>query len=120
MPAPNVVPALARLPDAPTLRYDPRNETETRSLLVKYAQAVTLALQTLLSPSTGRAVLVAGSATVSTADIRDDSNVQLTAQVAGGTPGFLVVGARVAGTSFVITSSNVADTSTVGWEIRRP
>lgn len=63
----------------------------------------------------GTATLVAGVATVSTTAVAADSNIQLTPQSAGGTPGWLRVSARTAGTSFTITSSSNTDTSVVGW-----
>lgn len=68
----------------------------------------------------GTGVLVAGVLTVNTAMVTANSRIFLTSQVDGGTPGFLRVTARVAGTSFTVTSSSVADTSTFAWEIIEP
>lgn len=68
----------------------------------------------------GRATLVAGTVTVSTNAITANSEVFLTCQTAGGTPGFLRKGTVVAATSFVITSSSASDTSVVGWMIVEP
>ena len=68
----------------------------------------------------GRATLVAGAATVATTSVSAASEVFLTCQTPGGTPGFLRVSARVAGTSFTITSSSGTDTSVVGWFIVEP
>lgn len=68
----------------------------------------------------GLAVLVAGTVTVNTTAVTANSRIQLTSQVDGGTPGFQRVSARVAGTSFTITSSNAADTSSVAWLIVEP
>jgi hypothetical protein len=65
----------------------------------------------------GTAVLVAGTVTVATTAVTANSSIFLTSQVDGGTPGFLRITAKTAGTSFVITSSNGADTSTVAWII---
>ena len=65
----------------------------------------------------GRAVLVAGTVTVNTAEVFASDNIHLTQVVTGGTPGHLSVGTIVAGTSFVINSSSGTDTSTVFWEI---
>lgn len=65
----------------------------------------------------GRAVLVAGTVTISTAEVIASDNIQLTCVLVGGTQGILSVGTIVAGTSFVINSSNAADTSTVYWKI---
>lgn len=63
----------------------------------------------------GTAVLVGGTVTVSNTSVTALTRIQLTSQVDGGTPGWLRVSARVAGTSFTITSSSATDTSTVAW-----
>lgn len=68
----------------------------------------------------GVATLVAGAATVNTTEVTANSRIQLTSQVDGGAPGFLRVSARVAGTSFTITSSSGTDTSTVAWFMVEP
>lgn len=68
----------------------------------------------------GTAVLVAGTVTVSNTSVTANSRIFLTSQVDGGTPGFVRVSARTAGTSFTITSSNAADTSTIAYEIFEP
>lgn len=68
----------------------------------------------------GTAVLVAGTVTVADTSVTANSRILLTSQADGGSPGFLRVSARVAGTSFTITSSNAADTSTVAYEIFEP
>lgn len=68
----------------------------------------------------GRAVLVAGTKVVTTSAVTASSNIFLTTNVPGGTPGWLQVSARSAGTSFTILSSAGADTSTVSWLIVEP
>jgi hypothetical protein len=68
----------------------------------------------------GTAVLVAGAATVATTAVGATSRVYVCSQVDGGTPGWLRVSARTAGTSFTITSSSATDTSTVAWVIIDP
>lgn len=68
----------------------------------------------------GTAVLVAGTVTVSTTAVTASSRIFLTHQNNSGTPGFLSVTAKTASTSFIITSSNAADTSTVAWIIFEP
>jgi len=68
----------------------------------------------------GTAVLVAGTVTVANSAITANTRIFLTSQVDGGTVGFLRVSARVASTSFTITSSNVLDTSTVAWFYTEP
>lgn len=68
----------------------------------------------------GRATLVAGTLVVPTTSVTALSEVFLTCQTPGGTPGFLRVSARTAGTSFTILSSSGTDTSVVGWFIVEP
>lgn len=68
----------------------------------------------------GVATLVAGTVTVANTAITANSRIFLTSQVDGGTPGFVRVASRIAGTSFTITSSNAADTSTIAYEIFEP
>lgn len=65
----------------------------------------------------GTALLVAGTVTVANTAVTATSRIFLTSQVDGGTPGFLRVSTRVAGTSFTILSSSNTDTSTVAYEI---
>lgn len=66
-------------------------------------------------PLSGRAVLTAGTATVTSTAVTDTSDIFLTSQADGGTPGWLRVSARVPGASFTITSSSNLDHSTVAW-----
>ena len=68
----------------------------------------------------GTATLTAGSATVSTTSVAANSRIYLTSNADGGTPGWLRVSTRTAGTSFTITSSSATDTSTVAWIIFDP
>lgn len=68
----------------------------------------------------GTATLVAGAATVSTTAVTATSRIFVLSQVDGGTPGYLRVSTRTAGTSFVITSGSALDTSTVAWMIVEP
>ena len=68
----------------------------------------------------GTAVLVGGTVTVANTSVTADTRIFLTSQVDGGTPGFLRVSARNAGTDFTITSSTGADTSTVAWVMFEP
>jgi hypothetical protein len=68
----------------------------------------------------GTAVLVAGTVTVANTSVTASSRILLTSNLDGGTPGFVRVSSRVAGTSFTITSSNAADTSTIAYEIFEP
>lgn len=63
------------------------------------------------------ATLAAGTVTVPSTAVTASSNIFLTSQADGGTPGFLRISARTPGTSFTITSSNGADTSKVAWVI---
>lgn len=69
----------------------------------------------------GIATLVAGTVTVANTSVTANSRIFLTGQSDnGGTPGSLRISARVAGTSFTITSSSGADTSVVAYEIFEP
>lgn len=68
----------------------------------------------------GTATLVAGQAVVSNTSVTSTSRIFLTSQADGGTPGFLRVSTRTAGTSFTIQSSSASDTSTVAYEIFEP
>lgn len=68
----------------------------------------------------GTAVLVGGTVTVANTAVTANSRILLTSQVDGGTPGFVRVSTRVAGTSFTIKSSSTTDTSTIAYEIFEP
>jgi len=68
----------------------------------------------------GLAVLVGGTVTVSTTKVTTNSRILLTNNASSGTPGFLYINARVANTSFTITSSSGTDTSSVMWTIIEP
>lgn len=68
----------------------------------------------------GVATLVGGTVTVANTSVTANTRIQLTSQADGGTPGFLRVSARVAGTSFTITSSSGTDTSTVAYLMTEP
>ena len=61
--------------------------------------------------------MTAGTITISTTAVTASSLIFLTHKTLGGTQGILSVGTIVAGTSFVINSSNAADTGTVNWWI---
>ena len=68
----------------------------------------------------GKSTLVGGTVTVSNATITNNTRIFLTNQNGAGTPGFLYVSARSAGTSFTITSSSGTDTSDVAWLLVEP
>lgn len=68
----------------------------------------------------GTATLVAGSVVVANTSVTANSRIFLTSQADGGAPGFLRVSARVAGTSFTVTSSSGTDTSTFAYEMFEP
>ena len=63
----------------------------------------------------GTATLASGTVTVTTAAVTAGSRILLTSQ--GAPTGALRVSARTAGTSFTITSSNIADAGPVAWVI---
>lgn len=68
----------------------------------------------------GTATLVAGTVLVATTEVTANSRIFLTAQTSGAAPGALRVSARVAATSFTITSTSGTDTSSVAWMIVEP
>lgn len=70
--------------------------------------------------TSGAATLVGGVATVTTAAVTANSMIFLSNSGAAGTLGILAVSARTPGTSFVITSLNVLDTSVVSWMLLEP
>jgi hypothetical protein len=66
-------------------------------------------------------VTLAGTTTVvSNTSVTANSRIQLTGQADGGTPGWIRVSTRTAGTSFTITSSSSSDASVVAYEIFEP
>ncbi|MFF3416820.1 hypothetical protein ACFYW9_19285 [Streptomyces sp. NPDC002698] len=68
----------------------------------------------------GLTTLVAGTVTVNTTAVGANSRIMLTIQTASGSVGSVYVNNRTAGSSFVIKSTNAADTSTVAWVILDP
>lgn len=68
----------------------------------------------------GTATLAAGVILVNTTAVTATSRIFLTGQTTGGTAGELRISARVAGTSFTITSSSATDTRSVAWLIIQP
>lgn len=70
----------------------------------------------------GTATLVGGTVTVSNTSITTSSRIFLTVQSLGtvSAPKAVAVTARVASTSFTITSSDATDTSVVAYEIFEP
>ncbi|MFD4547275.1 glycosyl hydrolase family 28-related protein [Streptomyces sp. NPDC058466] len=68
----------------------------------------------------GTAVLVGGTKAVATTAVTATSRIYVTSNADGGTPGWLRVSTRTAGTSFTIQSSSASDTSTVAWMIVEP
>ena len=67
-----------------------------------------------------KVTLTAGEFLMLDANASTNEVATLTAQVIGGTPGFLYVSAITNGSARVITSSSATDTSTVGVIIRNP
>ncbi len=66
-------------------------------------------------PNQGSATLAAGTKTVTNANVTSSSIITLSNCGVGGTAGILSLGTVTPGTSFVINSSNAADTSKVCW-----
>jgi len=65
----------------------------------------------------GKSTMVLGTVTVNTTQVTASSIILLTPQETGTLAGTVRVSARVNGTSFTITSSNLTDTAEVGWLI---
>jgi hypothetical protein len=65
----------------------------------------------------GSATLAAGTVTVANTAVTANSKIFLTPTAAGGTPGIPAVTTITPATSFVITSSNPLDTSTIEYLI---
>ena len=104
----------------------------TRALSIDYSQNTTLYGNLTLSTagnklniavgtnaSAGTALLAAGTITVSTTAVTANSLIMVTTQSAGtlANLGEHYISAKTAGTSFVISSSNILDNSTVAWVI---
>jgi hypothetical protein len=68
------------------------------------------------SATSGRATLVAGTATVNHYGIDSNSLIFLCVSTAGGTQGFLKT-TKVSNTSFTITSTSGTETSVVDWHL---
>jgi len=79
-----------------------------------------LAVKEGTNARSGVVTLSGGTATVSNTSVTATTRIQLTSQADGGTPGWLRVSARTAGTSFTITSSSASDTSTVAYFMVEP
>lgn len=102
-----------------TTKANVRAEVSTAGFAVVFAGAGLLVKEGS-NCKQGIATLVAGSVVVSNTSVTANSRIMLTSQVDGGTPGFLRISARTASTSFTITSSSVADISTVAYQIFEP
>lgn len=68
----------------------------------------------------GQAVLVGGTVSVANTSVTANTRIFLSHANTSGTLGHLYISARVAGTSFDITSSSGTDTSTVNWLLIEP
>jgi hypothetical protein len=68
----------------------------------------------------GQVALSGGTATVSNTSVTANTRIFLSHANTSGTLGHLYISARVAGTSFTITSSSGTDTSTVNWLLIEP
>lgn len=81
-----------------------------------------LSIKSSTNPRLGTATLVAGTKTVSNTSVLTGDHIMTWCITPGGTQGFLStpVASIVNATSFVINSSNAADTSVVGYMIVRP
>ncbi len=76
-----------------------------------------LAVKTGANAKIGQAVMVGGTILVANTSVTANSRIFLTIQIPGGVVGAVYIAAKVVGTSFTITSTSAADTSTVAWHI---
>jgi hypothetical protein len=76
-----------------------------------------LLIATGTNATAGTATLVSGTVTVATSAVTANSIILITVQESGVITGVTRVSARTTGTSFVITSSVLTDTASVGWLI---
>lgn len=79
-----------------------------------------LTIKTGTNAKMGTATLVAGTVTIANTSVTSNSHILVYHMTQAGTPGWLRVSAKTAGTSFVITSSSNTDTSLVGYQIVEP
>jgi hypothetical protein len=75
-----------------------------------------ISVSTGANTSVGNSTLVGGTITVSNTSVTANSQIFVTVSTSSGTRGFLST-AKVAGTSFTITSTSNTDTSAVDWWI---
>lgn len=95
-------------------------DAEVRRLIKQLAIEYSITTRFFEDPPTLSGVsgkLATGTVTVLTKDVKLGDKILLTRAVAGGTLGHLSVGTITNETSFTITSSESADTSTVAWKI---
>lgn len=68
----------------------------------------------------GTGTLSGGTVTISNFSVTSTSRIFLTTYIAGGTIGSLYVSAKIAGTSFSVTSTSGTDSSTFNYLIVEP
>jgi hypothetical protein len=105
-----------------SVRLHTTNTFVTEGDLVMDVAGGGLAIREGANATSGAATLAAGTVTVNTTQVSATSRIQLTVQSLGtvATPKAVGVTARVAGTSFTITSADNTDTSVVAWTIIEP
>jgi hypothetical protein len=108
---------------ASEVRDETSNVADTQRRLLAAIATINATLGAVVSSpirARGSVVLVAGSATVTTALVSTGDLIFVTNNTAGGVPGFLLAGNIVDGVSFDVTSSNILDTSTIAWMVVSP
>jgi len=98
------------------------NNVEVTGNIAIMAAGNGVKIKTGTNATAGTATLVAGTVTISTTKVTANSIILLTPQTLGTIlrPTGVGVTARTAGTSFVITSMDITDTSIIGWIIIEP
>lgn len=87
---------------------------------LRFADNIGMRFSEVLNGRMGVTALVAGTIVVPNSTVTATSRIFLTAQDAGTAQGALYVSARVAGTSFTITSTNILDDRSVAYLIVEP
>lgn len=97
-----------------------RGEVDASGQLILATVGAGLSIKEGTNAKMGTCTLVAGTCTMSTTAVTANSRILCTSQVDGGTPGYLRVSSRTAGTSYVVTSGSGSDTSTIACMIVEP
>ena len=93
---------------------------KTYSNRLRYYRQQGLRIKEGINCRMGIATLVAGQVVITNTTVTVNTRIFLTHHTLGGTPGYLGIKARTAGTSFTIASSVSTDTSIVAYLMMEP